>query len=146
MRILFDAILNDEIKNYLLIYDGIEKIDLIIKDFRSEINIKFNDKITPKIIKRYIYLFQNTDIPIMLEFDKCINKNCKLLKYVVDDMCCEYCYKNLIQELFDNEFIISAKSNFDFNKPAFNVELFIEYSDHYNENELVQYIKEKIIL
>ena len=89
-------------------------------------------------------MFQKNEVPIMLEFDKGTKKHFNILKYMINDICCEYCYKGLIQDLFDNEFIISVKSNFDFNKPAFNIEFFIEYSFDYDESKLIQYIKEKL--
>lgn len=144
MKILLDDFINEELKNYLMTQEGIENVDLIDKDSVSEINIKFNHKTTPAIIKNYIYLFQKNETPIMLEFDKGIKEKCNILKYVVDDMCCEYCYKGLIQDLFDNEFVISVKSNFDFNTPCFNIELLIEYKNNYGEDKLIVYIKEKL--
>lgn len=144
MKIIIDDNLNEELRTYLLTQDGIEKVDITIREFMSEINIEFNGKTSPEIIINFIYLFQNNKFPIMFEFDKGIKEKCKTLKYVVNDMCCEYCYKSLIQDLFDNEFVISVKSNFDFNKPAFNIEFFIGYSNDYDENKLLQYIKEKI--
>lgn len=143
MKIILDDFVNDELKKYLMTQDGIKNIDLIAKNCISEINIKFDKRITPKIIKKYMYLFQKNEIPIMLEFDKCTKENYKVLKYIVNDMCCEYCYKSLVEDLFDNEFIISVKSNFDFHKPAFNIEFLIKYSNNYDENKLIQYIKEK---
>lgn len=59
-------------------------------------------------------------------------------------MCCEYCYKGLVQELFENELINSVKSNFDFSKPAFNIKFSIEYDKNYSEDELKKYIEERI--
>ena len=58
-------------------------------------------------------------------------------------MCCEYCYMGLVMDLFENDKIKSVKSNFDFNKPAFNIEFLIEYNENYSEQELIKYIKEK---
>ena len=144
VRFVFDDILTDELKRYLLTQEGIKGINILVNHFISEIDIKFEQKITPKIIKGYIYLFQKNEFPVMLEFDKGTKDNYKQLKYVIDDMCCEYCYKGLIEDLFDNDYIISVKSNFDFYKPAFNIELFIRYSEDYNEKELIQYIKDRL--
>ena len=144
MKIIFDDILGNDLKDYLSTQKGIEDIDLHVQDFISEVNIKFNKDITPKIIVQYINLYQNNKFPSIIEFNKEININYKSLKYVIDDMCCEYCYKGLIEDLFDNDYIISVKSNFDFYKPAFNIELFIRYSEDYNEKELIQYIKDRL--
>ena len=49
----------------------------------------------------------------------------------------------LVMDLFENDKIKSVKSNFDFNKPAFNIEFLIEYNENYSEQELIKYIKEK---
>lgn len=87
---------------------------------------------------KYIELFQKNKYSILFEFDKGTIGDCRLLKYTIDDMCCEYCYKGLIMDLFENEKIKSVKSNFDFNKPAFDIEFLIEYSEDYSEQELIQ--------
>lgn len=47
------------------------------------------------------------------------------------------------RELFEKKFINLVKSNFDFYKPVFNVELEIEYIN-YTEDELRQIIKENL--
>ena len=57
-------------------------------------------------------------------------------------MCCEYCYKGLVQDLYNNKYIKSVKSNFDFNKPAYNINFEIEYDKMYGEEELIDYIKD----
>jgi len=80
------------------------------------------------------------------EFDKEEKNESKVLKYTIDDMCCEYCYKGLVMDLFENEKIKSVKSNFDFNKPAFNIDFIIEYDKNYNEKDVIKYIKENFFL
>lgn len=88
----------------------------------------------------YIYLYQKNDFPIILEFNKEINQKTTEIKYKIEDLCCEYCYKGLVQDLFDNDSIISVKSNFDFYKPVKNIEFVIEYEDNYDEKKLISYI------
>jgi len=144
VRIIFDDMFDENLKEYLMTQDGIESIDLKVKDFMCEMNIEFNHKITPRIIMYYISLFHKSQIPVMLGFDKGMKENCKVLKYKVNDMCCEYCYKSLVEDLFNNEFVNSVKSNFFFHNPAFDIEFLIEYSDSYDKNKLIKYIKEKI--
>lgn len=58
-------------------------------------------------------------------------------------MCCEYCYMGFIMDLFENSNIKSVNSNFNYNMPAFNIEFLIEYSEDYNEQKLIEFIKEK---
>ena len=143
MKLLLDDVLNNEIKDYLLSQDGINEVEIKNIDFRSEINIKYNNKISPLIIMKYIDLFEQNKYSTLLEFNKELNIKTKTLKYIVDDICCEYCYKELVMALFENKFINSVKSNFDFHKSAFDVELIIEYSN-YTEEELREYIRKNI--
>ena len=49
-------------------------------------------------------------------------------------MCCDYCYRGLIMDLFENENIKSVKSNFDFNMPAYNIQFIIQYDEKYTED------------
>ena len=141
MKLLLDVVLKEEIKEYLLSQEGINEVEIKKIDFKSEVTIKHNNKISPIIIMKYIGLFEKIEYSTLLEFNKKLNKETKILKYNVDDICCEYCYKNLIMELFDNKFINSVKSNFDFYESVFEVELLIEYSGC-TEDEIIQYIKE----
>ena len=121
MKLLLDDILDDEIKEYLLSQNGINSVKLKKKDFKTEVSIECDDNISHLIIMKYIDLFQQNKYPTILEFNKAFKNKTKKLKYVVKDMCCEYCYKSLVMNLFEKEFINSVKSNFDFYKPAFNV-------------------------
>ena len=59
-------------------------------------------------------------------------------------MCCENCYKCIVKDLFENNSIKSVKSNFEFNKPVFNIEFIIEYNQNCEEKELIEYIKSKL--
>ena len=144
MKLILDDLINKELEDYLLSQEGIINVDLNNNSFLTEINIKFNNKTNPIIIMKYIELFQKYKYSVLVEFDKGYIGNFKTLKYVVKDMCCDYCYKDLVKKLFDNELIKSVKSNFDFNKPAFNIEFIIEYFENYDENELIKYIKAKL--
>lgn len=143
MKLLLDDILDDEIKEYLLSQNGINFVKLEKKDFKTEINVECDSNISYLIIMKYIDLFQQNKYPIILEFNKAFKNKTKILKYVVKDMCCEYCYKSLVMNLFEKEFINSLKSNFAFNEPAFNVELEIEYVN-YTEDDLIKIIEQNL--
>ena len=143
MKLLLDNVFDPGIKDYLLTQKGVENLSIINKDFISEVDITYNREITPRIILKHIELYQNEQIPILIGYNKNTNYKTKKLKYIVEDMCCEYCYKGFVTDLFINENIKSVKSNFDFNQPAFNIEFFIEYNENYTEEELKKYIKEK---
>ena len=143
MKIILDNVFDLGLKDYLLSQNGIDDIKIVTKDLISEIDITYSNEITPIIIFKYIELYQNEQIPMMLGFDKTVNFRLKQIKYKIDDICCEYCYKGLVTDLFKNDKIKSLKSNFDFNKPAFNIEFLIEYNEDYNEQELINFIKDK---
>ena len=144
MKLILDDVLDSELKDYLLSQDGIIDVQITNKDDIGEINITFDNRITPLLIMKYIELFQNNDCNTIMSFDKGTVCELKQMNYLIDDLCCEFCYKGLIYELFKNKYIKSVKSNFDFNRPAFNIELLIEYDSNYNEEELVKYINDNI--
>ena len=144
-KIVLDDWVNEEIKEYLLIQEGITDVSISFKKFLTILNIEYNNKVTPEIIIKYIELLQEKNYPILFEFDKGNINNYKKMKYLIHDMCCEYCYKGLVKDLFENKKIKSVKSNFDFYKPAYDIELTIEYSDDYSENEVIEYIKDENI-
>lgn len=141
MKLVLDDIFDSELKDYLLKEEGINSVEIVNKDFISEIKINFNDKTSPLSIIKCIESFQNNEYSTLLSFDKGNIYKINQLNYLIEDMCCEYCYKSLIQELFKNNDIKSVKSNFEFNKPAFNIELRIEYNINCSEEEIVEYIK-----
>ena len=141
MRLVFNDIFTSELKEYLLSQDGINKVSISVKDYISEINIDFDKKLTPKIIVKYIELFQEQTYPAILEFDKGGNIETNVLKYTVDDMCCEYCYEGFVYDLFDNVFVKSLKSNFRPDRSAVNIELVIEYDKNYREEDLLSILK-----
>ena len=66
------------------------------------------------------------------------------MSYYIEDICCDYCYKGLIEDLFENSSIKSVKSNFDFNRTSSDVTLEIEYAQDYKEQDLIKYLEEKI--
>ena len=143
MEIKLDGIVNPELREFLLSQEGITDVEIDYDNYFIKLNIKLNEKTTPNIVMKYIELFEKSKYSNLVEFNKNFNNKSKTLKYVIDDMCCEFCYKDLVMELFKNDKIKSVKSNYDFNKSAYNIEFIIEYDEDYNETELIKYIKEK---
>ena len=144
MKVILDDIIDKELKTYLLTQDGVKNVELIDNGIYLEINVDFNNKTNPNIIMNYIYLFQENKLPIMVEFNKKNIGNKKILKYKIDDLCCEYCYKNFIESLFENKFVNSVKTDYKFDKPLYNIEFIIEYDNTYEEIKLIEYINEEI--
>lgn len=143
MRVVLDDAISKELKDYLLTQEGITDVEFDSKDFLTILNIKHDNETTPEIVMKYIELFQDNKYSILSEFDKESISDFKVLKYTIEDMCCEYCYKGLVMDLFENKKIKSVKSNFDYRAPAFNIEFIIEYDKDYKKEELIEYINEK---
>ncbi len=144
MKFILDDILNDELKEYLLAQEGVIDVDFTAKDYITELNIKTGKKISPIIVYKHIQLFQNNDYSTLLGFDKGYTGNFKNMNYYVEDICCDYCYKGLIEELFENNNIKAVKSNYDFNRTSSDVNLEIEYNSDYKEKDLVKFLEEEI--
>ena len=69
---------------------------------------------TPKIRKMEITLFLNiVKIPSLLSFDKYPKFETCNYTIIRDDLCCEYCYKGAIEDLFEIEGIETVKGNFN---------------------------------
>ena len=137
MRLILDNVYDNELRTFLLSQDGIVDVNIVVQDFITEIDIKYNKSIIPKIIMDYINLYKKSEYPIMLGFDSKKNDDTKVLKYVVSDLCCEYCYKALVETLFDNDNICCLKSDFSLMKPARNIEFIIEYTTGITEEEII---------
>lgn len=142
MKLILDDLVNEELKEYLLTQDGIDSVIIDKEKYLTILNIEHNKKTTPEIIMKYIELFQKNEYSILFEFDKGTTGDFKVLKYIIDDMCCEYCYRGLVMDLFENKKIKSVKSNFK-NNAVFDIKFIIEYDKEYKEEELIKYIKDK---
>ncbi|MCX4248761.1 MAG: hypothetical protein OSJ65_03245 [Bacilli bacterium] len=142
MEIVLDDICDSGLKDYLLSQDGIIDVEVLVKDFFSTLRIDYDETTSPLIIIKYINLYLKIKYPIIVNFDKNSEIKLKSLKYIVEDMCCEWCYKSLVGALFDNQFIKSVNTNFDFDEPAFNIDFVIEYEENLTEEKLIKLIKE----
>ncbi len=113
-NIVIDNWGHKELKEYLMSLKGI--LDVEIKnDKLLDVYLKYDSSlITPKIIIMEITLFLDiTKIPTILSFDK--HPKFKTANYMItrDDICCEYCYKGAIEDLFEIEGIETVKSNYN---------------------------------
>ena len=114
LTIIIDHWGHKELKEYLMSLNGI--LDVIIKNEEQiEIYIKYNpDLITPKIIRLEILLFLNIlKTPSILAFDKHSTIEMSEYKIIRNDICCEYCLKGAIEDLFEIDGIEKVESNFN---------------------------------
>lgn len=126
-----------ELKEYLLSLNGVHKIS--IKDEKTLIiDIEYDEKkITSKILQMEINLFLDCqNEPTLLSFNKHTNNTEHTT--IITDVCCEYCLKGFVEELFDEPGIISLNSNFD-NSHFFDIKIELTYLknvitlDHIND-------------
>ncbi len=133
LTIVIDNWGHNELKEYLMSVKGI--LDVEIKNYEQlDIYLKYDSSlITPKIIKMEITLFLDiAKIPSILSFDK--YPKFKTANYMItrDDICCEWCYKGAIEDLFEIEGIEIVKGNF--NEDDFENREKIIISIKYNPN------------
>lgn len=114
LTIVIDNGGHNELKEYLVSLNGILSVE-IRNNEQLNIYLKYNSSlITPKIIKMEILLFLDiVKIPSILSFNK--YPKFKTLNYTIirDDLCCEYCFKGAIDDLFEIEGIEKVESNFN---------------------------------
>ncbi len=114
LTIVIDNWGHKELKEYLMSLKGV--LDVEVKnDEQLEIYLKYDSSlITPKIVKMEITLFLNiVKIPSILSFDKYPKFETCNYTIIRDDLCCEYCYKGAIEDLFEIKGIEMAKGNFN---------------------------------
>lgn len=114
LTIIIDGLGHKELKQYLMSLNGIS--DVIIKNQEQlEIYIKYNpNMITPKIIKTEILLFLDIlKIPSIIAFDKHSTIKTSEYEIIRSSVCCEYCFKGAIDDLFEIDGIEKVESNFN---------------------------------
>lgn len=113
LTVVIDDWGHKELKEHLLSLNGILDVAITNKDV-LEIYIKYNSNlIDAKIIRFEIMLFLNIlKVPSMLTFDKHSIKKTEEYQIIRKNICCEYCFKSTIEELFEIEGIQKVESNF----------------------------------
>lgn len=103
-----------ELRQYLMSLNGILDVK-IENDEQLVVYLKYDSNlITPKIIKMEILLFLDIQkFPAILSFDKCPQFKTSNYTIIRDDVCCEYCFKGAIDDLFEIEGIEKVESNFN---------------------------------
>ncbi len=126
LTIVLDSWGHKELKDYLMSLKGISKV--IVEDERYlKIYVKYNPTfITLKMIKMEILLFLDIlKIPSIIAFDKHFQNKTSGYQIVRKDICCEYCFKSSVEELFDIKGIEKVESNFDIETYDNNKEIVI---------------------
>ena len=141
----FDNVMSsNDFSDYFLSLTGIKNINYKNVDY-LEITIQYTDDISLERIKLQLELYFNIlKIPEMLFFDKHIKKDLKKEQIVIKDMCCEYCIKGTIEDLFDTNGIVSAYTNYDQIEFFCDVTFYITYDDTIITKEEINNILENM--
>lgn len=141
LTITFDNVwLDKELKEYLLSLNGIHNVELE----NETINIKYSPEvITIKIIKLEIVTFIDVlKTPSVISFDKHSNNTLIKTNIIIKDLCCEYCLKGMIEELFLINGIEKVDTDFDYiNKK--DVLINIEYNNELITKEDIEMLETK---
>lgn len=139
-----DNVFLNEIDVYLLSLKGIEKVKVDYDN--NEIYIKYDDKIiTLNILKMEILSYlELLNIPSIISFN--MHSKNKLVDYelIINDLCCEYCLKGIIEELLLITGIDFVGSNFDY-KNKKNVLIYIKYDSQLITLEQILELEKNII-
>ena len=116
---------NNELTKYLMNLNGV-KLSLSRLD-NEEVYIEYDSAVISLIVLKLELLnfLDCLKIPSIIAFDKHIKDGNKDT-IVIEDLCCEYCLKSMIEELLDMNGINSAATDFDYNNKQ-NVKIFITY-------------------
>ena len=142
MYLVLDGIISDELEAFLLSQEGIKKVEINRNEIGNKIHVEYDTSTSPAIIMKYIALFEEYECSELLEFDKGLQYKTRKIKCTVESVCCEYCYKSFVMKLFENKYINSFKSNFDFDRFT-SIIIEVEYTN-YSEDEIVEIIKKNI--
>ena len=112
LNIVIDSWEIKGLKEYLRALNGIQ--DIVVKSEKYlDIYLKYDSKlITPAIIKKEILLYLDIKVPSFISFNKYAKIKTKNYTIVRNDICCEYCFKNAIEELMEIDGIEKVKSNY----------------------------------
>ena len=135
--------LEDGLKNYLQSLNGTSQVT--INKFDNKIDITYNSTMANfKLIKLEILLYLKLqNLPSIISFDKHSKRKVSKRMITIENLCCEYCLKNEIEELLETEGIESAYSDFDYHKKDL-VNIFITYDNKLIDDSEVEKLIQKI--
>lgn len=137
----FDGFLHKELNEYLSSLKGVSKVIVDIEE--GEVYIEYESSIISlKILIKEIEMFLNEKLFPVIAFDKHSTENIVKKTIAIKDLCCEYCLKDLLEELMYVNGISSLYTDFDYNNKS-DVNLFISYNgEELKLEEIENLIKE----
>ncbi len=131
-----------DIDEYLSTLDGVEEVKIDVD--AGSIYVKYDSlKISAVVIKyEILFCIDELRIPLLIGFDK-HGKEVEHYTMNVEDICCEFCFKGLIDDLFTMSGINSATSDFDFHN-MFNVHINITYDKSVIKQEKILELEQQL--
>lgn len=142
LKIEYSDFLDKELNKYLSSLNGVlfSKVDME----KNEIYVEYDSLvISLKILKMEIILYLNIqNTPSIVSFNKHYKKDIKEDVIIIDDLCCEYCLKGMIEDLLVYDAIKSAYTDFNYIDKN-NVNIFITYDESMLKVEELNKVKNK---
>lgn len=114
LTIEIDCWIHKEFKDYLLSLNGVYEVNIEDKE-NLIINIKYDSNLMKlKILKLEILLFLGIlHTPCVISFDKHCKNKTEEYEIIIKDLCCEYCLKGMIDDLFSIDGVEKACCNLE---------------------------------
>lgn len=143
LKIEYSDFLDKELNEYLSSLNGVlfSKVDME----KNEIYVEYDSTIISiKVLKMEIILYLNlNNTPSIISFDKHYEKGIKEDVIIIEDLCCEYCLKGMIDDLLGYDAIKSAYTDFDYIDKN-NVNIYITYDDKALKSDELNKLKNKL--
>ena len=134
---------NKELEEYILALNGV--VETKTNPDKDEVYIKYNSKLIgiERLVLEVKLFLSLAKTPAIVSFDKHLKENIIDTTIIIDDACCEYCVKGMIEELLLLDGIIMASSDFDY-MSFFNVPIEIKYDKNLFDEKKINDLKIKL--
>lgn len=143
LKIEYSDFLDKELNEYLSSLNGVlfSKVDME----KNEIYVEYDSTIISiKVLKMEIILYLNlNNTPSIISFDKHYEKGIKEDVIIIEDLCCEYCLKGMIDDLLGYDAIKSAYTDFNYIDKN-NVNIYITYDNKALKSDKLNKLKNKL--
>lgn len=143
LKIEYSDFLDKELNEYLSSLNWVlfSRVDME----KNEIYVEYDSTIISiKVLKMEIILYLNlNNTPSIISFDKHYEKGIKEDVIIIEDLCCEYCLKGMIDDLLEYDAIKSAYTDFNYIDKN-NVNIYITYDNKALKSDKLNKLKNKL--
>ena len=131
-----------DLKEFLDTIEGIKNASVDVEN--NKVSLEFDPSLIPALmIKKQIDIFlKEQKNPNLLGFNRFEDFD-KEATLNINKLCCEFCLKGSIEDLFEKDGIVSVESDFNFREFE-NVKVFIKFNSKLISDEDLKSIEEKI--